>query len=189
VSIDPRGGPHVDGSSGRPLPHLAVRIDENGEVCVGPRTEGRWARTYHLMLGYWQRPEATEEVLRGGELHTGDVGFLDDDGNLHIRDRKSLVIIRGGANVYPAEVERVLQSAPGVAACAVTGVADERLGERVVAAVELAPGASADAEALRDHCLANLARYKVPERFVFVDAFRRNSMGKISRRDLPPLFE
>ena len=189
VSIDPRGGPHVDGSSGRPLPHLAVRIDDGGEVCVGPVTEGPWAGRYRLMLSYWQRPEATEEALRGGELHTGDIGFLDDDGNLHIRDRKSLVIIRGGANVYPAEVERVLQAAPGVAACAVAGVADERLGERVVAAVELAAGAPADPEALRAHCLEHLARYKVPERFVFVDAFPRNSMGKISRRDLPDLLD
>ena len=92
------------------------------------------------MLGYWERPDATAEALAGGELHTGDVGFLDDDGYLHLRDRKSLVIIRGGANVYPAEVERVLLEAPGVVASAVVGVPDERLGERVVAVVE-APSA------------------------------------------------
>lgn len=199
VTIDPRGGPHVDGSSGRPLPHLAVRIaggsgetlpaGETGEICVGPVTDGEWAETYRLMLGYWERPEATADALRDGELHTGDLGFLDDDGNLHVRDRKSLVIIRGGGNVYPAEVERVLQAAPGVAACAVVGVADERLGERVVAAVQPEEGADMDPEALRAHCLANLARYKVPERFVVVDAFPRNSMGKISRKELPPLFE
>ena len=91
------------------------------------------------MLGYWERPEATAEALAGGELHTGDLGFLDADGYLHLRDRKSLVIIRGGANVYPAEVERVLLEAPGVAAGAVLGVPDERLGERVVAVVEPAP--------------------------------------------------
>ena len=105
-------------------------------------------------------------MLAGGELHTGDVGFLDDDGYLHLRDRKSLVIIRGGANVYPAEVERVLLEAPGVVASAVVGVPDERLGERVVAVVE---AGAIDEAAVRAHCEANLAKYKVPERFVRVD--------------------
>lgn len=190
VAIDPRDAPHVEGSSGRPLPHLAVRIagadgstvpvGETGEVCVGPAD----AR-YRLMLGYWERPEASIEALAGGELHTGDLGFLDAEGNLHIRDRKSLVIIRGGANVYPAEVERVLLAAPGVAACAVLGVPDERLGERVIAVVEAAAGARLDEDAVREHCLANLAKYKVPERFVVVDALPRNAMGKIVRKDLP----
>jgi long-chain acyl-CoA synthetase len=194
VTIDPRGGPHVDGASGRPLPHLAVRIagadgdtlppGETGEICVAPAPGDD---RYRLMLGYWERPEATAEALAGGELHTGDLGFLDADGNLHVRDRKSLVIIRGGANVYPAEVERVLHEADGVAACAVVGMADERLGERVVALVEPVPGASVDEGALRDHCLANLAKYKVPERFVAVEAFPRNAMGKIVRRQLGPL--
>jgi acyl-CoA synthetase (AMP-forming)/AMP-acid ligase II len=176
VAIDPREGQHVEGSSGRPLPHLAVRIDDGGEICVGPADD-----RYRLMLGYWERPEATAEALAGGELHTGDLGFLDEDGNLHVIDRKSLVIIRGGANVYPAEVERVLLTAPGVTAGAVLGVPDERLGQRVVALLE---GGPIDEEAVRSHCLANLARYKVPERFVVVDSFPRNAMGKIIRADL-----
>src|SRR5688500_6573232 len=177
VAIDPRGGPHVPGSSGRPLPHLAVRIadptDGAGEICVGA-TDDR----YRPMLGYWNRPDASAEAVVEGELHTGDVGFLDADGCLHVRDRRSLVIIRGGANVYPAEVERVLLEAPGVAAGAVLGVPDERLGERVVAIVEPAPGAVVDEEAVRAHCLANLAKYKVPERFAVVAALPRNAMGK-----------
>jgi long-chain acyl-CoA synthetase len=136
------------------------------------------------MLGYWERPEATTTALAGGELHTGDVGFLDDHGYLHLRDRKSLVIIRGGANVYPAEVERVLLEAPGVVASAVFGVPDERLGERVMAVVE---AAAIDEGALRAHCEANLARYKVPERFVRVDQLPRNAMGKIVRTELAGL--
>jgi long-chain acyl-CoA synthetase len=189
VSIDPRGGPHIEGSSGRPLPHLRVRIadptadGETGEICVSAADD-----RYRPMLGYWNRPEATAAVLRDGELHTGDLGFVDTDGNLHVRDRKSLVIIRGGANVYPAEVERVLHDAPGVAACAVVGVADERLGERVAAAVQLVPGTGEDPDGLRAHCEAHLARYKVPERFIFVAAFPRNSMGKIVRPQLQELF-
>ena len=183
VAIDPVDGRHVPGASGRPLPHLAVRIDsETGEVCVSPAPGDD---RYRLMLGYWNRPDASAETLAGGELHTGDIGFLDDEGYLHLRDRKSLVIIRGGANVYPAEVERVLLEAPGVGAAAVFGAPDERLGERVVAVVVTEPGAELDEEAVRSHCLASLARYKVPERFVAVPRLPRNAMGKIVRADLP----
>jgi acyl-CoA synthetase (AMP-forming)/AMP-acid ligase II len=109
---------------------------------------------------------------------------LDADGYLHVRDRTTLLIIRGGANVYPAEVERVLLAAPGVVSCAVVGVPDERLGERVVALVE---GAAIDEDEVRSHCIANLAKHKVPERFVVVDALPRNAMGKIIRADLPDL--
>ncbi|MEX0948600.1 MAG: AMP-binding protein [Acidimicrobiia bacterium] len=187
VTTDDRDGGHVLGGSGVPLPHLRVQIIDD-EVCIGPTTTGPWAGAYHLMLGYWEKPDATAETLAGGVLHTGDLGFLDDNGYLHIRDRKSLVIIRGGANVYPAEVERVVHELDGVIACAVVGLADERLGERVVAAVELAPGATVTAEELTAHCLANLAKYKVPERWVFVDSFPRNSMNKIQRRELGAFF-
>jgi long-chain acyl-CoA synthetase len=192
VAIDPIEGRHVPGASGRPLPHLDVRIagadgrtlppGETGEVCVSAADGDD---RYRLMLGYWNRPDASAEALAGGELHTGDVGFLDEEGYLHLRDRKSLVIIRGGANVYPAEVERVLLESPGVSAAAVFGVPDERLGERVVAVVETDAGAPLDEEAVRTHCLANLARYKVPERFVAVPLLPRNAMGKIVRAELP----
>jgi acyl-CoA synthetase (AMP-forming)/AMP-acid ligase II len=186
VSIDDRAGAHVPGASGRPLPHLAVRIagddgetlptGETGEICVAPADD-----RYRLMLGYWERPDESAKALAGGELHTGDVGFLDHGGYLHLRDRKSLVIIRGGANVYPAEVERVLLEAPGVTASAVIGIPDERLGERIVAIIE---ADTLDEGAVRAHCEANLARYKVPERFVRVDQLPRNAMGKITRTEL-----
>lgn len=189
VAIDARDGSHVAGASGRPLPHLAVRITgddgetlpagETGEICVGAADD-----RYRPMLGYWERPDATAAALVDGELHTGDVGFLDDAGYLHLRDRKSLVIIRGGANVYPAEVERVLLDAPGVIASAVLGIPDERLGERIVAVVE---ATELDEAAVRRHCEANLAKYKVPERFVRVDQLPRNAMGKITRTELPGL--
>jgi acyl-CoA synthetase (AMP-forming)/AMP-acid ligase II len=193
VAIDGRSGDdHVPGASGRPLPHLAVRIagDDGaslpagraGEICVGPADD-----RYRTMLGYWQRPDATAEALRGGELRTGDVGFLDEDGLLHVRDRRSLVILRGGANVYPAEVERVLLDHPAVDAGAVLGVPDDRLGERVAAVVEAAAGAEVDVNDLRAHLLANLARYKVPEQISVVDALPRNAMGKIVRTELPAL--
>lgn len=186
VTIDPREGGHRPGASGRPLPHLSLEIVD-GEICVGPVAGGEWAGFYRLMLGYLGRPEATAETLAGGRLHTGDVGEIDADGYLHVRDRRSLVIIRGSANVYPAEVERVLSEAPGVAGCAVFGIPDERLGERVMAVVEPAPGAVLDEERLRAHCAGQLARYKVPERIAVVDAIPRNAMGKVQRAGLPGL--
>lgn len=194
VAIDPVGGPHSDGASGRPLPHLSVEIrdadgrvvaaDEPGEVCVSPAPDDP---RYSLMLGYWNRPDATAETLADDVLHTGDVGFLDDEGLLHIRDRLSLVIIRGGANVYPAEVERVLQAIDGVAASAVFGIPDDRLGERVVALVEPEPGVDFDVDAVIEHCRGELARYKVPERVTVVDGLPRNAMGKIVRAELADL--
>jgi acyl-CoA synthetase (AMP-forming)/AMP-acid ligase II len=194
-----RSMPRVPGSCGTALPHLRIAIldeggdelpaDEVGEVCVGPRTDGPWARVYTPMLGYWNRPEASAEALRGGWLHTGDLGCLDAEGNLFVKDRRSEMILRGGANVYPAEVERVLHADPRVAACAVLSVPDPRLGERVVAAVQLARSARASEEELRQLCRNQLARYKVPDRIVFVDSFPRNSMNKILKRELRPLFQ
>jgi long-chain acyl-CoA synthetase len=187
VTIDDPDGRHAVGGSGRPLPHLEIRVVDE-ELCVAPATTGEYAGVYRPMLGYWNRDDATAETLRDGVLHTGDLGVVDDDGFVHVRDRKSLVIIRGGGNVYPAEIERVLHERPEIEACAVVGLPDERLGERVAVAVQLREGATVTEDELREHCLANLAKYKVPERWLFVDGFPRNSMGKIQRRDLPELF-
>jgi acyl-CoA synthetase (AMP-forming)/AMP-acid ligase II len=198
VSIDDRPAgrgrrsSHRDGASGRPLPHLRVRIRDATGAEVGPGGTGQICVSaaddrYRPMLGYLGRPEATAETLVDGELRTGDVGFLDDDGFLHVRDRLKLVIIRGGANVYPAELERVAATFPGVAASAAVGVPDERLGERVAMVVEADPGATVDPDALRAHLGAHLARYKVPERIEVVGALPRNAMGKVVRTQLTDL--
>jgi len=112
-------------------------------------------------------------------LLTGDVGRLDEHGNLFVLDRKGHLITRGGANVYPAEVERVLRTLPGVAHSAVIGVPDPRLGERVAVAIEPEPGATLTRDVVVDHCVAHLARYKVPEVVVFVETLPRNAMGKV----------
>ena len=189
--------PPVPGTCGAALPQVSVHIldddgtelpvGEVGEVCVGPATEGEFADVYRTMLGYWNKPDETARALRGGLLHTGDIGCLDADGNLFIKDRKNDLIIRGGANIYPAEVERVIHDLDGVAACAVIGVPDERLGEVVVAFVEPMPGRNVDPDAVTAHCSANLARYKVPEAVHVVEAFERTPMGKIKKTVLREL--
>jgi acyl-CoA synthetase (AMP-forming)/AMP-acid ligase II len=171
---------------------------EVGELCVGPARDGAWAGVYTTMLGYWNQPEASTEALRGGVLHTGDIGWVDDQGEVFVADRRHDLIIRGGANVYPAEVERVLHEDPRVAACAVIGKPDDVLGERVVAFVELTADAISSigrpgdvAEELRAHCASNLAKYKVPEEVIVLgdhQSFERTPMGKIKKSTLrsPP---
>ena len=139
------------------------------------------------MLGYWRQPEKTAETVRDERLHTGDVGKLDEAGYLTIVDRKNLLIVRGGANIYPAEIERVLHEDERVEACAVVGVPDDRLGERVAAFVQIVPGAEFEPAELIAHCGARLARYKVPEKIELVDTMPRNAMNKIVRRELPAI--
>jgi acyl-CoA synthetase (AMP-forming)/AMP-acid ligase II len=194
VTIDPLAGEFPAGTSGRPLPHLDVTIRDDegdvlpagevGEVCVGPTSAGDWAGVYRPMLGYLHHDEATASALAGGVLHTGDLGALDADGFLAIRARRNAVIIRGGANVYPAEVERVILTVDGVKACAVFGVPDERLGQRVAAVLEAWPGAEPSPDEVVERCRGELAKYKVPETVVVVDELPRNAMGKVERGKL-----
>ena len=193
------GVPPAPGLCGQPAAQIEIEIvgedgavlgpDEVGEICVRAAREGPFAGVYTPMLGYWGRPEATAEALRDGRYHTGDLGTLDAEGNLYVRGRRNELILRGGANVYPAEVERVLGAQAGVAAVAVLGIPDARLGERVVAVVQPEPGASVDADALLADARRQLARYKLPERIRFVDEMPRNAMNKIVKPRLRPLFE
>jgi long-chain acyl-CoA synthetase len=189
VSIGPVGQQIDAEASGLPLPHLALHIvdesdaevprETSGEICIGPSPDPDLASLFHLMLGYWRNEDASSRTLRGGLLHTGDVGFVDADGYLHVQDRHQSLILRGGANVYPAEVERVINEFPGIAASCVVGVPDDRLGSRVAAVIELeSPDPGLDDDALRAYCRANLAKYKVPEAFV-VRQLPRNAMGKV----------
>lgn len=184
------------GGSGIAKPHLEVTIrdDEDqelpvgqqGEVCAEAARSGPYSGVYTTMLGYWGQPEETERTLCGDRLHTGDIGYLDTDGVLYITDRKNDLIIRGGANVYPAEVERVLHEHPTVRDCAVVGRPDERLGETVMAFVQFEDGKSASESELMSFCLESLARYKTPAAFHVIgdEGFPRNAMGKILKREL-----
>jgi long-chain acyl-CoA synthetase len=197
VAIDPVGDEWQPGASGRPLPHLRVRVlddagvdlsaGEQGEICVEAADDGPFAGRWTPMLGEWSDGALT--VTESPVLRTGDLGTVDADGWLRIRDRRKLVVVRGGANIYPAEVERVLLGVPGVQAAAAFGVPHERLGEQLAAAVQTDPGAEVTVDELMAACVARLARYKVPERWAIVSALPCNAMGKVVRRDLPALLE
>ncbi|MEP7349557.1 MAG: class I adenylate-forming enzyme family protein [Sphingorhabdus sp.] len=181
-----------DGASGLAAPYLQITIRDKagcalspetiGEVCMGAIPDGPWANVYTPPLGYWRDAVKTAELLKDGLVHTGDVGSLDEDGWLTIADRSSELILRGGSNVYPAEIERVLHMLDSVADCAIIGQPDERLGMKTVAFVQRShPAAEEEAlqAELRAQCLEHLSRYKVPDEWIIVDEFPRNAMGKI----------
>jgi acyl-CoA synthetase (AMP-forming)/AMP-acid ligase II len=169
------------GSAGRPYTFVDVRIcdDDDREVPVGESGEVL-ARGDILMSGYWNRPAETAKTLRGGWLHTGDIGRVDADGFLYLLDRKNDVIISGGFNVYPREVEDVLLAHPAVREAAVVGVPDERWGEVVQAVV--ATREPVDEEALRAHVEGRLAGYKKPRRIESWPDLPKSPAGKILRR-------
>ncbi|HEX3737516.1 MAG TPA: AMP-binding protein [Solirubrobacterales bacterium] len=171
------------GSVGRPALTVEHRVVDAADADVAPGEVGEIVyRGPTVMRGYWHRPEATAEAFGGGWFHSGDLVREDDDGYLYVVDRKKDLIISGGENVYPAEVERVLLEDPAVADVAVVGVDDERWGERPVAYV-VARG-ELTAGRLIDACDGKLARYKIPGAVVFVDELPRNSGGKVLKREL-----
>jgi long-chain acyl-CoA synthetase len=138
-----------------------------------------------VMSGYWNQPEESAETLRGGWLHTGDMGAFDDDGYLTLRDRSKDLIISGGMNIYPREVEEALLNHPGVRAVAVVGRADAQWGEAVVAfVVAMDEGAPPPTEELDRTCLERIARYKRPKEYVVVDSLPTNNYGKVLKREL-----
>jgi acyl-CoA synthetase (AMP-forming)/AMP-acid ligase II len=168
---------------GRPVPGVELRLvdGDGGDVVAGARGEVL-VRGPSVMAGYLDDPEATAEVLRDGWLHTGDVGEFDRDGRLRIVDRLKDMVLVGGFNVFPAEVEHALLEHPAVAQVAVVGEPDDRLGEVVVAHVVLA--VPADAGALLDACRTRLAGYKVPRRIVVHEDLPRNAAGKVVKGEL-----
>jgi long-chain acyl-CoA synthetase len=173
------------GSVGIGLPGTEVRIaaGDGHALAVGEIGEVL-ARGPMVMRGYWRRPEATEETLRDGWLHTGDLGRQDADGDVEIVDRLKEMIVRGGYNVYPREVEEVLYRHPGIAEAAVVGVPDDHLGEEVGAAIVPRPGAALKPDDIRHWAKEHLSAYKVPHLFCFVEELPKGATGKVLKREI-----
>lgn len=172
-------------SCGRPTPFAGVALmDENGEP-VGPGNVGEIVvRGGLVMKGYYKNPEATAEVSKYGWHHTGDLAYQDEEGFIYICDRKKEVIITGGFNVYPLEVEQVVQSHPAVQDCAVVGVPDDKWGEAIKAVVELKPGRTVDAEELILLCKRRIGSVKAPKSVDFIDQLPRSPVGKVTRKEV-----
>ena len=174
------------GSIGTPIDGVEMRcVDEDGnEVAQGEIGE-IVIRGHNIMKGYWDRPDATSEAINDeGWFHSGDMAKVDEDGYFFIVDRKKELIIRGGYNVYPREVEEVLYEHPAVKEAAVVGVPDEALGEEVGAAVVLCEGASADADEIRAYVKEQVAAYKYPRKLWFMDELPKGPTGKILKREI-----
>ncbi|TDC98227.1 long-chain fatty acid--CoA ligase [Actinomadura sp. 7K507] len=179
------GRPELLGSIGKPAYGVALKIVDEDLNELPPGEVGEIAtRSDMVMDGYLEMPEETERALRGGWFRAGDLGYLDENGYLYLSGRKKDMIIRGGENIYPIEIESVLAEHSAVAQVAVVGVADEHWSEVVRAWVALRPGAAATGEELAAHCADRLAKYKVPAEFRFVDALPTNASGKILKREL-----
>jgi acyl-CoA synthetase (AMP-forming)/AMP-acid ligase II len=173
------------GSAGREAPNAEVRVVDDDGRDVGDGEIGEvLVRSRSVIPEYWRAPDETAATIREGWFHTGDVGFRDDDGYLFIVDRKKDVIISGGTNIYPKEIEEVLYGHPAVVEAAVIGIPDEMWGEAVKAVVVKREGSDVTAEELIELCRANLAGYKKPRSVEFVDALPRNPSGKILKREL-----
>lgn len=194
ITCDPVDEERKFDSVGKPLPHVRVRIVDDdwndlpareiGEIVSAPRTEGRYKGRYTPMSGYLNKAEETERVLRDRAFRWGDLGYLDEDGYLYLVDRKKDMIIRGGMNVYPSEIEQVLNSDERVDECAVVASPHERYTEVPKAFIMLRPGTEATVDEFRALVEEQLARYKWPHEYEIVADFPRNHMGKILKREL-----
>lgn len=177
--------PSKPGSIGTPILGVDVRVvdDQDKDVAVGELGE-ILIRGYNVMKGYYRRPDATAEAMRGGWFHTGDIARKDEDGYLYIMDRKKDMITRGGFNIYPRELEEVIITHPAVSLVAVVGVKSEEMGEEVKAFVVRKAGADITPEALMAWCKERMAAYKYPRQIEFRDALPMNATGKILKREL-----
>lgn len=177
-----RGLPRL-ASAGKVTPHVEVEIVDADRRPVSPGTSGEIrTRGDHVSAGYWRQPETTAETFADGWAHTGDVGYLDENGFLFLLDRRKDMIITGGFNVYPREIENVISELHGVREVAVVGAPDDRWGEAITAFVSTEPGPTLSPEGVLAHCRAHLGGYKVPKRVVFVDELPKTGTGKIQKQ-------
>jgi long-chain acyl-CoA synthetase len=173
------------GSIGTPIHGVEMKVVDDAGAELPSGEVGEIAiRGHNVMKGYWNRPDATADVLKDGWLLTGDMARTDKDGYFFIVDRKKDMIIRGGYNVYPREIEEVLYEHPAVSEAAIVGIPDEALGEEIGAAIVLETGAHADAEEIREFVKQRVAAYKYPREVWFVDALPKGATGKILKRDV-----
>ncbi|HJT03382.1 MAG TPA: long-chain fatty acid--CoA ligase [Pseudonocardiaceae bacterium] len=180
-------GPHPGRlrSGGKAAPHAEVRIvDPEGQELPRGQIGEIACRGGHVMLGYWDKPEQTAAALRNGWVHTGDAGWMDEDGYVYVSDRLKDMIVTGGENVYSTEVENVVAAHPAVANCAVVAVPDDLWGERVHAIVVRKPGTEVTEEQIRDHTKTLIAGYKAPRTVEFVDELPATPTGKVLKREL-----
>jgi long-chain acyl-CoA synthetase len=185
ASFNLPGRERKPGSIGTPIRDVELRLVDSEDHEVAPGEVGEIAiRGPNVMKGYWQRPEATAEAIRDGWFHSGDLARVDEDGYYYIVDRKKDMIIRGGYNVYPREIEEVLYEHPAVAEAAVIGVPHPSLGEEVAAAVALKPGAAVTAGELQAYVKGQVAAYKYPRHVWIADALPKGPTGKIQKRDI-----
>lgn len=174
------GEEHLLKSCGKPCAGNEVKIIDDDGNTLGPNQTGEIClRSASNMRGYLNRPEATEKTIVDGWVHSGDAGYLDEEGFLFLRDRLKDMVVSGGENIYPVEVENVLAGLPGVIEVAVIGVPDEKFGEALLAFFALKPGFELNADTMIDYCRDKLAGYKIPRKLELVDALPRNPSGKV----------
>ena len=187
-TTNPLEGMKKVGSIGVPHIGTEMRVVDNAGNPLPARQEGEIViRGPMLMKGYWNRPEETAEVLRGGWLHTGDVGYVDEDGYFWITERKKDLIIKAGENISPRTVEEVLFGCPKVSEAAVIGMKDDLYGENIKAFVVLRPGEEATVEEIIDHCRKKLTNFLLPKEVVFLKALPKNLVGKVLKKELRAL--
>ncbi len=188
VAGEREGVPRKPGSTGRPIDGVAVKIvDDEGKPLPTGAPGEICAKGDNISPGYYENPEATAEAFRDGWLFTGDVGYLDEDGYLFIVERKKDLIIRGGLNVYPKDLEEIIHRHPAVLEAAVVGVPDVRMGEEVCVYLVKRPGSDLSREDLIAHCQAHLAKYKTPRYVEFTDMLPRTTLGKIQKKEIRKL--
>ena len=187
---NPLHGKRKPGSIGIPLPALEVRLVDPGTgVDVEPGQTGEiWLQGPAVTPGYWQKPEETAQTFAQGWLKTGDLGHMDSDGYYYLTDRIKHIIISGGENISPKEIESVVNQVHGVAESSVVGMADEKWGEKVVAAVVKDSAAVVSAEGIQTHCKTHLHDWKCPKEIAFVEELPRNTMGKVLKEEVKKFF-
>ena len=187
-SVNPLDGVKKVGSIGLPMKGTEMRIVDDHGNALTPGQQGEIViRGPQLMKGYWNKPEETAEILIDGWLHTGDVGYVDDDGYFWITDRKKDLIIKGGENISPRTIEEVLFMHPKVSEAAVIGMKDDIYGENIKAFLVLNPGETATAEEIIEYCRTKLTNFLLPKEVAFLKSFPKSLVGKILKRELRKL--